>query len=142
MPSRRVRRFRTASPTRTVVYEPPPVRVAAPQPIVVRTPSAPKAPRRRRSSGGGGGVGGLLGGSNTAIAVGLTAAIIGLAESSGIVQKLPDIPLVGRKGALAIGAWYYSRHGGGTLARDIAIAAAAISGYELGKTGTVTGDDE
>jgi len=57
------------------------------------------------------------------------------------MAKLPAIPLVGRKGALAIAAYYYSRHGGGAIARDVAIAAAALSGYELGKSGTVSGED-
>lgn len=93
---------------------------------------------RRRSSGGGGG---FLSGGGGIIAIALASAVIGLAESSGLMAKLPAIPLVGRKGALAFGAYYYSKHGGGSLARDVAIAAAALSGYELATKGSVSGED-
>lgn len=84
----------------------------------------------------------MLGGGNAILAIGIAAAVIGLGEASGLVDKLPSIPLVGRKGALAIGAYYYSKHGGGSLARDVAIAAAALAGYELAKTGSISGDDD
>jgi hypothetical protein len=50
--------------------------------------------------------------------------------------------MVGRKGALAIAAYYYSRHGGGALSRDVAIAAAALSGYELGTKGSISGEQD
>ncbi len=83
-----------------------------------------------------------MSGGTGIVAIAIAAAVIGLAEQSGIVAKLPSIPLVGRKGALALGAYYYSKHGGGTLARDVAIAAAALSGYELAKSGSISGDDE
>jgi hypothetical protein len=116
---------------------------------VVRVPSTPTRGRsrgRRRRNGGGGGLLGGLGGGSTIIAMGLAAAVIGLAENAGLLGKLPSVPLVGKKGLLAIGAYYYSRHGGGKLARDVALAAAALSGYELGKLGTISGngngDDE
>ena len=69
----------------------------------------------------------------------MTAAAIGFAEKSGLLDKLPEVPLVGRKGALAIATYYWARHGGGSLARDICLVAAAISGYELGKEGSISG---
>lgn len=99
-------------------------------------------PRRRRKSNGGGGGGGLLGGNNAIIAIGVASTVIGLAEQAGLLAKLPAVPLVGRKGLLAIGAYYYSKHGGGKLARDIAIAAAALSGYELGTKGSISGNND
>lgn len=119
------------------VYRAPPIRVSTPRPIVVRAaaPVQKRKSRRRRSGGGG-----FLSGGNGIIAIAVASAVIGLAESSGILDKIPSVPLVGRKGALALGAYYYSRHGGGSLARDVAIAAAALSGYELAKSGSITGD--
>lgn len=75
------------------------------------------------------------------IQAGITAAIVGLTESSGLMSKLPEIPLIGRKGAVAIGAWYWSKHGGGKLARDVAIVSAVLAGYEFGKEGKISGED-
>lgn len=117
-------------------------RYAAPRPIVIRTPAPQKMKRaRRHKGGGGGGFGGLMSGGGGIVAVAVAAAIIGFAESSGIVNKLPSIPVVGRKGAVAIGAYYWSKHGGGSIARDVCVAAAALSGYELATKGSISGED-
>jgi hypothetical protein len=114
---------------------------SAPRPIVVRVPSAPARGRRRRRSGGGGGGSAFgLGSGGTIVAFAVAAAVIGLAENAGLLAKLPTVPLLGKKGLLAVGAYYYSRHGGGKLARDVAFAAAALSGYELGKLGSISGN--
>jgi hypothetical protein len=88
-----------------------------------------RAPSRRSSAGGG----------VTPIKAAVTAAVIGLAEKSGVLDNLPEVPVVGRKGVLAIVAYYWARHGGGGLARDVALVSAALCGYEWGKTGSVTG---
>lgn len=66
--------------------------------------------------------------------------IYGFAVKSGIVAKLPEIPVVGRTGSAAILLDYFSRHGGGHLAGRAARAAAAIAGYQLGAEGKITGD--
>jgi len=71
--------------------------------------------------------------------VAITAAVIGMAEKSGVLANLPEIPVVGRKGAIALGAYYWARHGGGQLARDVALCMAAICGYEYGKDGSISG---
>jgi len=72
----------------------------------------------------------------------LVSAGIGYAEKSGMLSMLPSVPAIGRKGTLALAAFAWQRFaGGGKLARDIAIVSAALAGYELGKTGTVSGDD-
>jgi hypothetical protein len=130
------RRNRTAALTTYAA----PRSVSVARPIVIRAPAAPARRPRRRSGGGGGGIFGSGSATNLG-AIALAAAVIGLAENAGIMSKLPEIPLVGRKGALAIGAYYYSRHGGGKLARDVALAAAALSGYELGKVGSISGNE-
>lgn len=89
--------------------------------------------RRRSSASSGGAV--------SPIKAAVTAAVIGLAEKSGILDSLPEIPIIGRKGTLAIVAYYWARHGGGPIARDVALAAAALCGYQWGKEGKVTGDE-
>jgi hypothetical protein len=62
----------------------------------------------------------------------------------GFIEKsfpnLPSLPIVGKKGAIAIGA--YLLRGQSPILVDVALSAAAISGYQLGSTGTVTGDDD
>lgn len=94
-----------------------------------------RAPRRhyRRASASGGSAG------VTPVKAAITAAVLGMAEKSGVLDKLPEIPMVGRKGALALVAYYWARHGGGQIARDVALVTAAICGYEFGKEGSISG---
>lgn len=70
----------------------------------------------------------------------LGGAIYGFAVKSGIVAKLPEIPVLGRTGTAAIVLDYWSRHGGGRLVHTAARAAAAIAGYQLGAEGKISGD--
>jgi hypothetical protein len=65
----------------------------------------------------------------------------GMAVKSGLVAKLPPIPIIGRTGAAAILLDYWAKHGGGQLARSGATAAAVIAGYQMGSTGSITGDE-
>lgn len=90
--------------------------------------------RRRSSAGASGGV--------TPVKAAITAAVVGMIEKSGVLKDLPKIPVVGTKGTIAIVAWYWSRHGGGNLARDVALVASAICGYQYGKEGSLDGLDE
>lgn len=119
------------------------VRAAAPI-IRVSAPRARAAPaKRRRSSrrssvGGSMGVGGLV--SNEAIQMAIGGALYGYAVKSGLVAKLPAIPVLGRTGTAAILLDYWSRHGGGNIAHRAARAAAAIAGYQLGAEGKISGD--
>lgn len=84
------------------------------------------------------GVGGII--SNEAIQMAIGGAMYGYAVKSGIVAKLPAIPVLGRTGTAAILLDYWSRHGGGQLAHRAARAAAAIAGYQLGHEGSISGD--
>jgi len=106
----------------------PTLRIAMPRPAnLART-----APRRhpRRASGGS---------QLTPVKVAITAVVIGMAEKAKLLDSLPEIPIVGRKGAVALGAYYWARHGGGQLARDVCICMAAICGYEYGLEGSISG---
>jgi cytochrome bd-type quinol oxidase subunit 2 len=108
----------------------------APAAIVVRTRSAPakrkRHHRRRSSSGFGFGGGGL-------IAHGMGGFAFGYLVKGGYIDKLPDVPVIGRTGAAAIGLNYFSKHGGGALAGNMARAAAVLAGYQLGTEGRVHG---
>jgi hypothetical protein len=113
------------------------IRAAAP---IVRV-SAPRAPAKRRRMSPrrrGSGVGGIV--SNEAIQMAIGGALYGYAVKSGLVAKLPAIPVLGRTGTAAILLDYFSRHGGGQLAHRAARAAAAIAGYPLGAEGKISGD--
>jgi len=113
-----------------------------PAPIVrVSMPRAAKPAKRRKgghrkgNSGGPFNLGTTLGGAAVA------AGMVGLAESTGLIDKLPAIPIVGRKGALAVLAYLWAKHGGGgQMARDVAIAAATLAAYQLGKDKKIDGD--
>jgi hypothetical protein len=63
---------------------------------------------------------------------------VGFLEKS--FPNLPSLPIVGKKGAIAIGAYLLRNQS--PILGDVALAAAAISGYQLGSTGIVTGFDE
>ena len=82
--------------------------------------------------------GGLV--SNESIQMAIGGALYGFAVKSGLVAKLPEIPVLGRTGTAAILLDYWSRHGGGMLAHRAARAAAAIAGYQLGAEGKISGD--
>jgi hypothetical protein len=109
----------------------PVIRIAAP-----RAPSTHKKHRRHHN------VGGAASGSGKALmgsAIG--GAIFGFLEKQ--FPTMPSVPFVGRAGTVAIAAYFLSRKGGirSQLIKDVGMAAAAIAGYELGKTGKVSGDE-
>ena len=113
---------------------------SAPAPIIrVAAPRAAPVRRRRRSSGGGrSSVGGLV--TNETLQMFGGGALYGFAVKSGLVAKLPAIPIIGRTGTAAIALDYFSRHGGGPWAAKAARAAACIAGYQLTHDGTIQGD--
>jgi len=67
-------------------------------------------------------------------------AIFGFVEKT--FPTLPTVPILGRAGTIALAAYFLGRnsHMGGGIVRDVALAAAAVAGYELGKDGKVSGD--
>ena len=66
-------------------------------------------------------------------------AALGFLEKT--FPNLPTVPFIGRKGTIAIGAYFLHKRGtGGGILRDVAIAAAVLAGYELGKDGKISGE--
>jgi hypothetical protein len=67
-------------------------------------------------------------------------AIFGFVEKT--FPTLPTVPILGRAGTIAIACYFIGRNSrmGGGIVRDVALAAAAVAGHELGLTGKVSGD--
>lgn len=126
---------KTATKTRTVVVQPakaaaPIIRVSAPRAAPVKR----KSPSHRRSSSGSG-FKGMIG-------AGVGGAVFGYIESH--FPNLPTLPVIGRAGTVAVACHFLQKQGGmghGALVRDVGMAAAVIAGYQLGKTGKISGDD-
>ncbi len=73
----------------------------------------------------------------------MAGSVIGGA-ALGLIDKMlgdsmPTIPVIGRAGTIALGAYFFARGRGGIM-RDVAIAGASIAGYQLGKEGTIAGE--
>lgn len=105
----------------------PIIRVSAPR-------NAPKKKHHRKSHGHGGALT-----SNGLMNAALGGAAIGFIEKTFGAQ-IPTVPLIGRKGAIALGAYFFGKGKSG-LWRDVAVAGAVLAGYELGSTGKISGID-
>jgi len=110
---------------------------SSPQTIVVRqaAPVAKKAPvrrRRRRSAGGGSSVAAL--GSDA-----MAGVAYGLLERMTSDMDLPEIPVIGRKGTLALALYLFRRSH--PMINDAARAGIIISTYQLASEGKISGDD-
>jgi hypothetical protein len=119
---------------RTTIVRVPQARPVAPIIRVSAPRAAPKKKHHHRKHHGGAITGNVL--MNAALA----GAVIGFAEKSFGAQ-LPAIPFIGRKGAIALGAYFMNKGRGSGLLRDVAFAGAVLSGYELGATGKISGID-
>jgi hypothetical protein len=70
------------------------------------------------------------------------AALYGYLIKSGMLDKLPTVPLLGRAGTIAVIAHFAGKSNvGGPMMREVAVIAATIAGYQLGNAGTISGDD-
>lgn len=116
---------------------------------IVTMPAASAPITRRRRSGGGGGKkrrrgggrrrhssGGGSGGVNRMVGYAVGGFAVGFIEKT--FPSLPSIPVIGKKGSIAVAAHFL--RGKHPIIADIGMAAAAISGYELGKSGVISGD--
>lgn len=123
------------SRARTAIVRATPLRTARAQVIRV---SAPRAPRKhhRRSHGVGGGAKVT---QKTMMAAALGGAALGFIDKN--FPTLPTIPMIGRAGSIALIAYMLSGKGGiGAIAKDVALAGAAVAGYQLGHDGKVSGE--
>jgi len=62
----------------------------------------------------------------------------------GFLEKqwpgMPTLPLVGKSGTIALLSYFLAPKM--PILRDVGVAAAAIAGYTLGKTGVISGLDD
>jgi hypothetical protein len=72
------------------------------------------------------------------IGVGIGGLAYGFVERS--FPSMPTLPLVGKSGTVALAVYFLG--GDNQILNDIGLAAAAIAGYSLGKTGAVSGYDD
>lgn len=106
----------------------PIIRVSAP-----RAAPAKKHNRRRHGSGA------LSLTSNRMFEFAIGGAAYGFITKQ-FGDKLPTLPVLGRTGTIALAAYWFAKNKGGGLAKDVAIAAACIAGYQIGTTGTISGE--
>lgn len=112
----------------------PIIRIAAPRAAPIKKP---KRKSHRRS--GGGSFGGFVSSHN--IDMGITGFGVGYALKNGYVDKLPALPFFGKVGTAAIAMDYYSKHGGGDMARRAAAGFAFLAGVQLAQNGKIDGDE-
>lgn len=118
--------------------------VRAVAPVVVRERvSAPVHHRRRRSHGGGSGFGGAAGGlaSKENIALGMGALALGFIDKNQDKFHIPTVPLIGRKGSIAVISHFAGRHLHMPILNKISKAAIVLALYELGHEGKISGVD-
>jgi len=101
--------------------------------------SSPRAPRRKhRRSHSVGGTAKVT--QKTMMAAALGGAALGFVDKN--FPTLPTIPMIGRAGTIALIAYMLSGKGGiGSIAKDVALAGAAVAGYQLGHDGKVSGEE-
>lgn len=107
---------------------------------VIRIATARAAPIKKVKHHGRRRAGGV-GSGRTLIGTAVGGAVLGFIEKQ--FPTLPTVPLLGRAGTIAVAAHFLSKQGGQSspILRDVALAGAAIAGYQLGKEGKVAGDD-
>jgi hypothetical protein len=115
----------------------PVIKVSAPRAAPV------KRTKRRRAHSGGGGGRGIGGGATGAMtptrsgALALGGFIYGFLEKQ-FGSQIPSLPIVGKSGAIALGAYFLGGKSPGLIA-DVGNAASVIAGYSFGSTGKVSG---
>jgi len=104
-----------------------------PAPIVIRTPAAPAARRTSRRAAVRRRAAPASGGSPLPSVAASAAAggVIGLLKGSGLLDKIPRLPLIGRIGGLAVVTHFLAEQSGSRLARDVSRAAVALAAYQL-----------
>ena len=122
------------SATRTQIIRVPAFKQPSP---IIRVQAPRAAPQRHHKKKGGGRKGGGKGGM-TDIQAGIAGLVVGLVEKQGVLNNLPALPMLGKKGTAAVALHYFAKGKGG-IWRDAKIAFAVLAGYDLGKTGAILG---
>ncbi len=102
--------------------------------VVVREQAA-RVAKRVKGARRGGAAGTTLQSDMRKMAIG--GAAVGIVEKF-FGSKIPAIPYVGRKGAIALGVYFFKPKAG--LLRDVGLAAAVLSGYQFAKENKIDGE--
>lgn len=107
-----------------------------PQTIVVRAPSPVTTSRRKKirdsfSSAGKTARSALLGIPTEITAAAAAGAVVGLMKSSGILEKIPRLPYVGRIGSAAVAAYFLAMHTNNRMIGDVSRALFSLSAFQL-----------
>jgi hypothetical protein len=125
------RRARTAHRTSTTSI------IRAPAPIIrVSAPRAMTKHKKKHHRRSGAANGGSVGKRATATFVG--GWILAYIDKN--FPQLPVIPMLGKAGTIAGGAYLLATKMHVKFAADVCLAASAVAGYELGSTGKIIGD--
>lgn len=122
--------------TRTQIIRVPSAPAKAPI-IHMTMPRLPAPSVHHKKKGKGGKKGGAGRGMSDQEA-GIAGLVVGLVEKQGLLDKLPSLPLLGKKGTAAVALHYFAKGKGG-MWRDAKIALCVLAGYDLGKTGAILG---
>lgn len=93
--------------------------------------------RAHHRSGGGSIIGGAITHSQI-IAPAIGGFAVAKIEDTGILDSIPTLPLLGKKGTACLAIHLIRPQATGIL-RDVKIALATMAGYELGKSGIISG---
>lgn len=117
------------------------VRAPAAKPVVIKQTKVvhAKSKKKHHHHHSGGMLGGLA--SQKRVGVAMGALAYGFIQKQAFFASLPALPVVGKAGTIAIGAYLLGRSGKVPLADDVCTAALTIAAYELGSTGTIQGED-
>src|SRR5208282_3086503 len=117
---------------------PKPIFLRPPAPVVIRKTVHVAKTKKHKGHRGHGRSKGMLGLTQHQINAGLGGAALGFISKQ--FPNLPTIPILGRNGSIALGA--YLLRGKLPLADDIATAAIVVSMFQLGSEGKIGGDEE
>jgi len=73
------------------------------------------------------------------IGVAIGGLVLGFIDKSA--TTIPTIPILGKAGTIALAAHFLGKGKPG-MVTDIRNAAAAVAGYEMGKDGKISGDED
>jgi hypothetical protein len=104
--------------------------------INVRAPSAPSKRKGTRRRGGKSAGGSLT--KDSAIAAALGGLALGFIEKT--FPNMPTVPVLGKKGTVVLACLFLGKKI--PYSKEIGLVAAGLAGYELGKDGRVSGDDD
>lgn len=115
----------------------PTIRVVTAAPVAPRVRAAVVRGARRAASAAGR----AAWDEKHTLAAVAAGGLLGLAVKNNWIQQLPTVPAIGRIGTIGVALWAIGKYGRNRVARHAASGVLAVAAYQLGVSGSVTGDD-